>query len=393
MSPIRSLGNKIASFRNRFGNTGFNAATPPPESLEASGGTKINYNNVNYHVFKSPAPFSAPGSFDTNINYIILGGGGGAGYSSPSGNGGPGGGGAGALIDKSSVPMSGPFNLTVTVGPGGAKASSVNTKGSDGGDSSINFPGGTLTAEGGGAGGRTDPGADAPIPSGGPGNPGGSGGGAGLYYPRTGGTASGAPFPGTPGDSPDSGWGHDGGRGGQDGIPGNPVYYAAGGGGAGGAGQAGGDGTPASGGKGGLGYLLPSNFQVPAPAMAPAPYGDPGPSGGAYWVAGGGGTGVYYDAGATSNPANAPSNKADVAARGGGAPHGGPNGRGYAGAGNGVVSSTTQTGGVGYDEYTDALANSGSGGGGGGGAGTSGGPGDGGSGGSGLVLISYSYPT
>ena len=62
MSPIRSLGNKIASFRNRFGNTGFNAATPPPgpPQTEASGGTKINYNNVNYHVFKSPAPFSAP---------------------------------------------------------------------------------------------------------------------------------------------------------------------------------------------------------------------------------------------------------------------------------------------------------------------------------------------
>ena len=148
MSPIRSLGNKIASFRNRFGNTGFNAATPPPgpPQTEASGGTKINYNNVNYHVFKSPAPFSAPANFNSNINYIILGGGGGAGYSSPSGNGGPGGGGAGALIDKSSVPISGPFNLTVTVGPGGAKASSVNTKGSDGGDSSINFPGGTLTS-------------------------------------------------------------------------------------------------------------------------------------------------------------------------------------------------------------------------------------------------------
>ena len=362
-------------------------------NIAASGGSLINYNNVNYHVFKTSGTFTAPSDFNSTINYIILGGGGGASYSTPSGNGGPGGGGAGALIDKSSVPLSGPFSLTVTVGDGGTKGTVVNTKGSDGGSSSINFPGGTLTAAGGGAAGESDPGAGAPVPSNGPGNPGGSGGGAGLYYPRTGGTASGAPFPGTPGDSPDAGWGHDGGRGGQDGIPGNPVYYAAGGGGAGGAGQAGGDGTPASGGKGGLGYLLPSNFQLPAPAMAPAPYGDPGPSGGAYWVAGGGGTGVYYDAGATSNPANAPSNKADVAARGGGAPHGGPNGRGYAGAGNGVVSSTTQTGGVGYDEHTDALVNSGSGGGGGGSAGGSTGPGDGGSGGSGLVLISYPYPS
>ena len=120
--------------------------------------------------------------------------------------------------------------------------------------------------------------------------------------------------------------------------------------------------------------------------MAPAPYGDPGPSGGAYWVAGGSASGMYYDG-------SQPQTKTEAAARGGGAPHGGGSGRGYAGAGNGVVSSTGPTGGVGYDEHVDALANSGSGGGGGGGAGTSGGPGDGGSGGSGLVLISYAYPS
>jgi hypothetical protein len=97
---------------------------------------------------------------------------------------------------------------------------------------------------------------------------------------------------------------------------------------------------------------------------------------------------MYYDGGG-SNPMPKP----NAAARGGGAPHGGPNGRGYAGAGNGVVSSTGPTGGIGYDEHVDALANSGSGGGGGGGSGSSGGPGDGGSGGSGLVLISYPYPS
>jgi len=385
MSPIRSLGNKIASFRNKFGNTGFNAATPPPgpPQTEASGGTKINYNNVNYHVFKSPAPFSAPSAFDATISCIILGGGGGSSYSSPSGNGGPGGGGAGALIDKSSVPLSGPFNLTVTVGPGGAKASAVNTTASDGGDSSVNFPGGTLTAEGGGAGGRAEvPKADgSPYPGGGPGRNGGSGGGAGLYYPKTGGTATGSPFPGTPGDSPDTGWGHAGGRGGDPGNPQNPFYYAGGGGGAGGAGSAGGDGTYGSGGTGGNGYLLPTNFQIPAPAMSPSPWGYPGPAGGAYWVAGGGASGMYY------HPPDTPKTATEAAARGGGASHG-PGAAGFAGAGNGVVSSTS---GVHYGDHTDALDNSGSGGGGGGGSGSSGGPGDGGNGGSGLVLISYSY--
>ena len=95
---------------------------PPPVVVPlTAGGTKINHNNVNYHVFTGTGPFSAPGDFNTSVNYIILGGGGGAGYSSPSGNGGPGGGGAGALIDKSSVSLSGPFSLTVTIGGAGAK--------------------------------------------------------------------------------------------------------------------------------------------------------------------------------------------------------------------------------------------------------------------------------
>ena len=127
----------------------------------------------------------------------------------------------------------------MTIGAAGAKASSVNTLGGDGGDSSINFPGGTLTAEGGGAGGRSEvaQASGGPYASEGPGRNGGSGGGAGLYYPKTGGTATGSPFPGTPGNSPDTGWGHAGGRGGQPGSPGNPFYYAGGGGGAGGVGE------------------------------------------------------------------------------------------------------------------------------------------------------------
>ncbi len=390
MAPIKT-NNPVASYFDFFSKTGKDAVSPyvpPPTHVEASGGTKINYNDVNYHVFTGTAPFSTPASFGANINYVIIGGGGGSGFSYPSGHGGTGGGGAGAVIDKSNVLISGAINVTVTVGGAGTKASSQNTNASDGVASSINFPGGTLTAAGGGAGGRSDlPGSSGtPYASGGPGRNGGSGGGGGLYYPKTGGTASGASFPGTPGNSPNAGWGHAGGRGGQDGNPGNPYYYSGGGGGAGGVGEGGGDGSAHSGGTGGLGYLLPTNFQLPAPTMSPAPYGDPGASGPNHWVAGGGATAMYYDA-------SAPLTKIQAAARGGGAPFGGQNGRGYAGAGNGVVSSTTASGGIGYDDYIDGLDNSGSGGGGGGGAGSSGGPGDGGSGGSGLVLISYAYPT
>ena len=67
---VRSLGNTIATFKNKFGRTGLEAVTPAPPTgpAEASGGTKINHNNVNYHVFTGTAPFSAPGDFDENIN-------------------------------------------------------------------------------------------------------------------------------------------------------------------------------------------------------------------------------------------------------------------------------------------------------------------------------------
>ena len=96
MAPIKS-NSPFASYFDFFSKTGKDAVSPyVAPVVEASGGTKINHNNVNYHVFTGTGPFSAPGDFSHNINYIILGGGGGAGYSSPSGNGGPGGGGAGA---------------------------------------------------------------------------------------------------------------------------------------------------------------------------------------------------------------------------------------------------------------------------------------------------------
>ena len=86
MAPLRSLGNIRSIFDDFYARTGKDAVNPVPAPVgaEASGGTKINYNNVNYHVFTGTGPFSAPGDFSENVNYIILGGGGGAGYSSPS---------------------------------------------------------------------------------------------------------------------------------------------------------------------------------------------------------------------------------------------------------------------------------------------------------------------
>ena len=63
MAPIKS-NSLFASYFDFFSKTGKDAVTPaPPIVLEASGGTKINYNNVNYHIFTGTAPFSTPADF------------------------------------------------------------------------------------------------------------------------------------------------------------------------------------------------------------------------------------------------------------------------------------------------------------------------------------------
>ena len=79
--------------------------------------------------------------------------------------------------------------------------------------------------------------------------------------------------------------------------------------------------------------LTPSNFQIPAPAMAPAPYGDPGPV-----VVHIGWRVVVLLRCIIIRPI--PPKLQLAAARGGGASHG-PGAAGFAGAGNGVVSSTS----------------------------------------------------
>ena len=401
---------------NGFGGGAASLATVGPaeaawNGVGASGGTTYDYTsplgNFRVHKFTSTSatPFSAPGDFDRKVKYIVVGAGGGGGApAGPTGAGGAGGGGAGAVHDATNGPgntgsgidLTGPFNFSVTCGAGGAGAPYTGGNGVVGGDSTVAFPTGTITAGGGGYGGKGNPTED--------GGPGGSGGGAALYVPRVGGTGSGADFTGVPGDSPPVGWGQDGGPGGYGGqspwSPTNPLaplYVSGGGGGAGGKGISGGTGRAAypgpttanwrTAGVGGAGYLLPEIFRSPTNKMFK---GVDGPE---HWVAGGGGAGIYHDDDAPYEPTN-PIPAANAYAGGGGAwsPIPGqpshPPGS-FAGAGYGGLGATPPQGGY-QSVAAPAEGNSGAG---GGAAGGGGGPTSpnayGGGGGSGVVFLAY----
>ena len=378
----------------------------------ASGGTTYDYSSplgeFRVHKFTSTSatPFSAPGSFDRKVKYIVVGAGGGGSTPGHGGGGGSGGGGAGAVLDATNGPgnsgsgidLTGPFNFNVTCGSPGAGApanGSDEARGSAGGSSTVAFPTGTLTAAGGGYGGIGEPDEA--------GGPGGSGGGAGLYVPNAGGTGSGADFPGIPGDSPPVGWGQDGGPGGYGGQspwsptnPLSPFYCAGGGGGAGGKGTSGGNGranypgpTTAgwrTDGVGGTGYLLPEIFRSPTNKMFK---GLDGPE---HWVAGGGGAGVYNRENSPYEP-GAPIPAAAGYAGGGGAwsPIPGqpshPPGC-FAGSGYGGLGATVAQGGAAQVAAAPAEGNSGSGGGGAGGGMSP--TNHAGNGGSGVVFLAYS---
>ena len=71
------------------------------------------------------------------------------------------------------------------------------------------------------------------------------------------------------------------GNNGGNGVPTNTGEHGSGGGGAGGAGV---NGDASNGGSGGIGVQMPSTFRDPLSTV-----GAPGPGGGKYWVAGGGG--------------------------------------------------------------------------------------------------------
>ena len=328
-------GPGIAVFRYQIGVARLQAASGGSVSFWDNPSSPTGSTTI--HTFFHSGTFATPGTFSKTVEYVVIGGGGAGGDVSGNANSGGGGGGAGGYL-TGSTPVGGPATLTVTVGRGGYTWDD-DWWGQDGEDSVVNFPAGTVTADGGGGGaGAASPAA---------GRAGGSGGGSSQ------GQAAGAAtnYPGPT----------------QQGYPGGNTGVGSGNGG-GGAGQVGQNGLPGSGngGTGGHGLQLPATFRAPMMAPTPSPAPSPldggglgcitGPSPGGYWIAGGGG-------GGTDSP--------------GSQPDGGRGGGGMGGNDN--------------DYGRDGLANTGGGGGGGYGspAAWSNPNQRSGRGGTGIVLIAY----
>ena len=323
----------------------------------ATGGVVNDYSDggtvYRTHVFTSSGTFAVTelGTFDSSVDYLIVGGGGGGGGNYESGGGGAGGyrattpeGPGGPSPSAESAYTIATGNYTVTVGAGGQSGEGITSapttrgKGVDGGQSAffpapVSYPHPTyIRSEGGGGGGAYSPDT---TPSSVPGNPGGSGGGAGNQSPGTGG-----PFPGGTGSrqtgttSPVPTQGYPGGTRGNQAH--NPYYNGSGGGGAGEAGQGNDDNSFAkSRGGNGKASLITGTSVIRA---------------------GGGGGGLYNYSPVSNLPQTA--------------------GQGGGGAGG--------NGGSGSTDSTDGIYSTG---GGGGGSGDS--PRRGGDGGSGLVVIRY----
>ena len=192
---IKSLGNSVSSFRNRFGGTGnrasnqilnvFSVTSSGTIATPASG--LAPGNGYVYHTFTGPGTFTvssvgAPGT----VEVLMVAGGGGGGNWNVYGHGGNGGGGAGGLVEVTSLPVSSsPGSYTITVGAGGvatANPSATPGPSRNGGNSTISNPNiTTLTAKGGGGGGddNTDTVGSGPTV----GSGGGSWGGGGAPVP------------------------------------------------------------------------------------------------------------------------------------------------------------------------------------------------------------------
>ena len=332
----------------------------------ATGGTETTSGDFKIHTFTGPGTFQVtdagqPTGSNT-IEYLVVAGGG-AGANDLGG-----GGGAGGYRSVYPVPSTGGLPVAVasypvTVGAGGARASTPSipgpTKGSNG-SNSVFSGSSTITSTGGGAGG----GSATPGPAQLVGSPGGSGGGGSGYgNPSTGPGGTGN----TPPVSPPQGNNGGTSNGGTDAYPG-----------AGGGGSAAVGGTPpgvgAAGSAGGAG--TPNTID-----------------GNSFSWAGGGG-GAAYEPGASAGNGGV----------------GGGGGGGKCGAGTGPAPSTVGTGGAGLNPGADGSAGpAGVGGppsaGGAGGANTGGGGGGGahngttgaidgnagGTGGSGIVIIRYKF--
>lgn len=199
-------------------------AERPNPGTPLSGGTSYAPGDgYTYFVFTSSGTFTSTGpTLNTTAEVIAVGGGGGGGGGSGTEGGSRegGGGGAGGYL-RQPVPLSGSFSVPFVIGSGGAGGSrgeSIAYQGSNGANTTLALPSGTITAGYGGGGGAAispDDGADAGRPA-----PLGSGGGAANRGP-----GRGSPYRGIGGPQGNPGGYNDGGN------------NAAGGGGAGSAGR------------------------------------------------------------------------------------------------------------------------------------------------------------
>ena len=115
---VRSIGNVVSTFRDRFNRTGNRASGQIVFS--ATGGNVSALapgNGYTYHTFTSPGTLSVSGGSKTITYLVVAGGGGASGYGPGSGYGGGGGGAGGLRTGTSSL---GPGSYSVTIGPGGS---------------------------------------------------------------------------------------------------------------------------------------------------------------------------------------------------------------------------------------------------------------------------------
>ena len=210
-------------------------------------------------TFTSTGAFTYSVPSGTTAVQVLVVAGGGSGGSQVGG-----GGGAGGMVVAPAYPVTPGGSVSGSVGAGAPRAPYPSTKGTNGSNSTF----GTITAFGGGGGGRhTGPGS---------GLPGGSGGGGGDTGP--GGSATQTSFPGVGA----TGYGNSGGNG----TSGGPGWNGGGGGGAGGSG------TPHQGGSGGPGGTgRQSDFSGSATYYAGGGGGCSENSSGGSGGSGGGGTG------------------------------------------------------------------------------------------------------